>query len=99
MLAGVANDENTVIRIQLVEKGPHLVAAGKARLIEHIEMPVGRVGAGMVRALGKKALERGRLDASLAELARRLGSWGEALDLIPARFRAFTDGLERRCLA
>ena len=44
VLAGVANNENAVIWIQLVEERPHLVAARKARLVEHIEMPADRIG-------------------------------------------------------
>ncbi len=35
----------------------------------------------------------------VAELPRRLGSRGEALDLVPTQLRALADGLERRRLS
>ena len=55
VLAGVTDDEYAVVWVELVEKSPHLLGAGKARLVEHVEMPVGRVGARVVLASGKES--------------------------------------------
>ena len=56
VLADVSNHQNAVVWIQFVEERTHLLCAGKARLIEHVEMPVGRIGAGMVFASREEAL-------------------------------------------
>ncbi len=92
MLAGVSNDQNAVLGLDLFKEGPHLPRAGKARLVEHVEMSAGRLG---VLLAGKEALQGGRFNAGLAELACGLGSRREALDLVAALLGTLADRLKR----
>ena len=55
MLAGVADQEYTVVRVKTRKKLAHLVGAGKARLIDEVEMPL--LLSGMVWGTGKEPLQ------------------------------------------
>ena len=50
MLPGVADQQNAVLRPDPLEKLPHLLGAGEAGLIDHVQMPVCRVSATCVLA-------------------------------------------------
>ena len=96
MLPRVANHENPIVGIELVQEGPHLPRAGKARFIEHVKMfGLGIGGCGCrPAATRKEALERRRVDSGLAELPRSLRGRSEALDRIAALFGALADARE-----
>ena len=69
MLAGVADQQNLVLRADLVEEVPHLLRRCERGFIDHIEMLLRRVVGGL-QAARKKALQGVGGDASIAELVR-----------------------------
>ena len=91
MLAGVSNHQYPVLGLDLFEEGPHLLCAGKAGLVQHVEMCAGSGGARMVVASCEETLERRGFDSFLSKLAGCPRCRGETFDLIPLRFCAFPD--------
>ena len=99
MLAGVSDDENSVVWIKFAEKRSHLFCAGEARLVQQVEMPTDGVGARVILSTGEETLKSCGVDSGLTKLPGCLGSWGESFDNIAAGFRAFPDRLEGRGLS
>ena len=57
MLPSIPDDKHSILRTDLVQERSHLSGAGKARLIEHVEMSAGRIGSSLLfRTPSKKAL-------------------------------------------
>ncbi len=99
MLGGVSNHQNAVLGLDLFEEGPHLSGAGKAGLVQHVEMWAGSGGARVVLASGKETLQRRGFDSFLSKLTGCAGRGGETFDLVAVRFRAFADAGKHGCLA
>ena len=92
MLANVADEQHAVAGIDLGEEVAHLLGAGKARLIDHVQMPVW----GGLLAAGEEALQGVGGDASVAELMRGAGGRGKAFHDVAALFGGFPHCLQRR---
>ena len=75
----------------LFEEVTHLFGAGKARLIDHIQVTAAVVACRLLGTTGQEALQGVGGDARFAELMRGAGSRGEAFNLITALFRSFSD--------
>src|ERR1700691_4702565 len=91
MLANIADEQDAVAGIEFGEEVAHLLCAGKARLIDHIKMPVWS----RLLAARKKALQGVGADASVAELMRGPRGGGEAFHNITALFGGFPHRFER----
>jgi hypothetical protein len=90
VLARVSDEQNTVLRADSFEEVTHLFGAGKARLIDHIQVTA-MVARRLLGTTGQEALEGISGNACVAELMRGAGCRGEAFNLITALFRSFSD--------
>src|SRR5208283_1796484 len=90
MLAGVADQEHSVIAIKPRKKVAHLVGAGEAGFVNQEESFLSWI---LLCALstGEKPLQCSCVDSRLGKLACRARGRGEALDLITLRFRRASD--------
>ncbi len=91
MLGGVSDHQNAVLGLDLFKEGPHLFGAGKAGLVQHVEMWAGSRCARVVLASGKETLQRRGFDSFLSKLTGCAGRGGETFDLVAVLFRTFTD--------
>ena len=82
--------------MSLLEEVTHLLGAGKTRLVEHVKMPIGWIGARLILSAARGSSEGRGLDSGLAKLAGGAGCRSKSLDGVAALFRAFTDGLRAR---
>src|ERR1039458_6134616 len=96
MLAGVAYQQNAVVRVQAADKLVHLFGGRKRTLIHHIEPVLSRV---RPLALGKMGLQSLGVDTGLAQLLRRSARRRKALDLVPGLLRALAHHGQSRSLA
>jgi hypothetical protein len=98
MLADIADQKHAVIiRTNPFEEIAHLVGAGKARLIDEVEVFL--LMGDRIRAAGEETLQGCGVDSCLIQLARGERGRGEALDLITVRFSSAANGRKRGRLA
>src|ERR1039457_4073952 len=96
MLAGVAYQQNAVVRMQAAYKLVHLFGGRKRTLVHHIEPVFARV---RPLASGKMGLQSLGIYAGVAQLLRRAARRRKALDLVPGLLRALAHHGQRRRLA
>ena len=100
MLAGVSDEENAVLRPDLLHESLHLAGAGQAGFIDHVKVSSVGIALHLVLAAAcKKALQRLCGDASVAELGCGAAGWGKALDRVTVALCALPNCLKSRCLA
>src|SRR5271168_4692755 len=100
MLPRISDDEHSVLRFDFGQEGAHLFGRCQRGLIEHVEMPPGRIAGSLpLTAPGEEALKGDRTDAGLPELCRRSRRGGESLDRVTALFRSFADTRKHSGLA
>src|SRR6266702_8843716 len=90
MLAGIADEQHAIFGTDLLQEVAHLLGAGKARLIEHIEVMFRR----RPLCACEEALQSVGTNAGVAELVRGARGRGEALNNIAALLRTFADTAE-----
>jgi hypothetical protein len=90
MLPGIADEQYAVLGTDLLEEVAHLFGAGKARLIEHVQV----TAAVRLDGSGKEALQGIGTDTGVAELVRGARGWGETFHYIAALLCAFADAAE-----
>jgi hypothetical protein len=96
MLAGVAHQQNAVVRMQAPDKLVHLFGGRKRTLVHHIKPVLSRIHA---LASGKMRLQGHGLDPGIGQRLRRAGRGREAFHLVPVPLRALADDGQRRRLA
>jgi hypothetical protein len=76
MLAGVSNEQNFVLRADLLEELPHLLGGRQRRFINHVQVLLSWIA---IPASGKETLQSIGGYANVAELLRGTGGWSKTL--------------------